>query len=81
MPLFGKSQKSPADLVRALKEAVLALERGDKKAEKVKRPLNIIFKPEFLNVSTVARNNNFFLIGARRCIKKFGLGEKYAVWN
>lgn len=35
MPLFGKSQKSPAEVVKALKEAVNALERGDKKAEKV----------------------------------------------
>lgn len=34
MPLFGKSQKSPAELVKALKEAVNSLERGDKKAEK-----------------------------------------------
>jgi calcium binding protein 39 len=36
MPLFGKSQKSPAEVVKALKEAVNALERGDKKAEKVR---------------------------------------------
>lgn len=35
MPLFGKSQKSPAEVVKALKEAVNALERGDKKVEKV----------------------------------------------
>jgi hypothetical protein len=35
MPLFGKSQKSPAEVVKALKEAVNALEKGDKKAEKV----------------------------------------------
>jgi hypothetical protein len=34
MPLFGKSQKSPAEVVKALKEAVNALERGDRKAEK-----------------------------------------------
>lgn len=34
MPLFGKSQKSPAEVVKALKEAVNALERGDKKVEK-----------------------------------------------
>lgn len=36
MPLFGKSQKSPAEIVKALKEAVNALERGEKKVEKVK---------------------------------------------
>lgn len=34
MPLFGKSQKSPSEVVKALKEAVNALERGDKKVEK-----------------------------------------------
>lgn len=36
MPLFGKSQKSPSEVVKALKEAVNALERGDKKVEKVR---------------------------------------------
>lgn len=40
MPLFGKSQKSPAEVVKALKEAVNALERGDKKVEKVRCLLN-----------------------------------------
>lgn len=35
MPLFGKSQKSPAEVVKALKEAVASLEKGDKKLEKV----------------------------------------------
>lgn len=50
MPLFGKSQKSPAELVKALKEAVNALERGDKKAEKAqedvsKNLVSVIFFP------------------------------------
>lgn len=40
MPLFGKSQKSPADLVRSLKDAVTALERGDKKAEKAQEDVS-----------------------------------------
>lgn len=35
MPLFGKSQKSPAEVVKALKDALTALERGDKKSDKV----------------------------------------------
>jgi len=34
MPLFGRSQKNPAEVVKCLKEAVTALERGDKKVEK-----------------------------------------------
>lgn len=40
MPLFGKSQKSPSELVRALKDAVTALERGDKKAEKAQEDVS-----------------------------------------
>lgn len=40
MPLFGKSQKTPAELVKALKEAVTALERGDKKAEKAQEDVS-----------------------------------------
>uniref|UniRef100_T1IVG3 Protein Mo25 n=1 Tax=Strigamia maritima TaxID=126957 RepID=T1IVG3_STRMM len=43
MPLFGKSQKSPADLVKALKEAVTVLERierTDKKAEKAQEDVS-----------------------------------------
>lgn len=41
MPLFGKSQKSPADVVRALKESVNALERGgEKKAEKAQEDVS-----------------------------------------
>ena len=34
MPLFGKSQKNPIEIVRQLKDGVISLERGDKKAEK-----------------------------------------------
>lgn len=40
MPLFGKSQKTPAELVKALKEAVNSLERGDKKAEKAQEDVS-----------------------------------------
>lgn len=40
MPFFGKSQKSPAELVKALKEAVNSLERGDKKAEKAQEDVS-----------------------------------------
>ncbi|KAL1434733.1 hypothetical protein MTO96_011433 [Rhipicephalus appendiculatus] len=40
MPLFGKSQKSPYELVKVLREAVLALERGDKKAEKAQEDVS-----------------------------------------
>lgn len=50
MPLFGKSQKSPAELVKALKEAVNSLERGDKKAEKAQEDVskNLVSNSNFL---------------------------------
>lgn len=40
MPLFGKSQKNPADIVKSLKEAVNTLEKGDKKAEKAQEDVS-----------------------------------------
>nr|SVE70464.1 EOG090X07E2 [Daphnia similis]SVE71088.1 EOG090X07E2 [Daphnia similis]SVE71719.1 EOG090X07E2 [Daphnia similis]SVE72349.1 EOG090X07E2 [Daphnia similis] len=40
MPLFGKSQKSPAEVVKALKEAMLSLEKGDKKIEKAQEDVS-----------------------------------------
>lgn len=51
MPLFGKSQKSPAELVRSLKDAVTALERGDKKAEKAQEDVskNLVSCVNFLS--------------------------------
>ncbi|CDW56019.1 protein Mo25 [Trichuris trichiura] len=36
MPLFGKSLKHPADIVKSLKDAVVLLERGEKKCEKAR---------------------------------------------
>lgn len=40
MPLFGKSQKGPAEVVKALKDAVNVLEKGDKKAEKAQEDVS-----------------------------------------
>nr|CAG4648686.1 EOG090X07E2 [Polyphemus pediculus] len=40
MPLFGKSQKSPAEVVKALKEAVTTLEKADKKVEKAQEDVS-----------------------------------------
>nr|SVE73597.1 EOG090X07E2 [Daphnia atkinsoni] len=40
MPLFGKSQKSPAEVVKALKEAMTSLEKGDKKVEKAQEDVS-----------------------------------------
>lgn len=35
MPLFGKNSKNPAEVVKSLKEALLMLEKLDKKSDKV----------------------------------------------
>lgn len=35
MPLFGKHSKNPAEVVKTLKDALNALDKVDKKAEKV----------------------------------------------
>uniref|UniRef100_A0A914WHU2 Uncharacterized protein n=1 Tax=Plectus sambesii TaxID=2011161 RepID=A0A914WHU2_9BILA len=40
LPLFGKSHKSPPDIVKNLKEALTALEKGDKKSEKAQEEVN-----------------------------------------
>lgn len=34
MPLFGHKSKNPLDLIKSLQEALLALEKGDRKVEK-----------------------------------------------
>lgn len=71
MPLFGKSQKSPAEVVKALKEAVNALERGDKKVEKVRcLQIPVSFYDEICP-----------FLGARRCEQKSCAHKKYAIWN
>lgn len=46
MPLFGKSQKSPQELVRSLREGLVALTRetGEKKLDKVPKVKNV-FQP------------------------------------
>lgn len=44
MPLFGKSQKNPVEVVKQIKEAVIALEKGDKKIEKVSIKMYIDLK-------------------------------------
>jgi len=40
MPLFGKSTKSPAEVVKALKEALTSLEKGDKKSDKAQEDVS-----------------------------------------
>ncbi|XP_001949162.2 protein Mo25 [Acyrthosiphon pisum] len=40
MPLFGKSQKNPVEVVKQIKEAVVALEKGDKKLEKAQEDVS-----------------------------------------
>lgn len=72
MPLFGKSQKSPAEVVKALKEAVTSLEKGDKKLEKVREQLwNLRIDHTYLWI---------FFKGTRRCKQEFTFDQEHAVW-
>lgn len=41
MPLFGKSHKSPTDIVKALKDNLSILVKQDKKTEKVRSNLGV----------------------------------------
>jgi calcium binding protein 39 len=40
MPIFGKSHKSPPDIVKNLRDALLLIEKGDKKADKAVEEVN-----------------------------------------
>ncbi|CAJ0956443.1 unnamed protein product, partial [Mesorhabditis belari] len=40
LPIFGKSHKSPADVVKNLKEALVQIEKGDKKSDKAIEEVN-----------------------------------------
>lgn len=40
MPLFGKSHKSPPDIIRNLREALNIIEKGEKKSEKAVEEVN-----------------------------------------
>jgi len=40
MPLFGKSHKSPTEIIRNLRDALLAIEKGEKKSDKVAEEVN-----------------------------------------
>jgi len=46
MPLFGGKSKNPSEIVKALKESVVALEKGDAKSQRncKKKPPGI-YKP------------------------------------
>lgn len=60
MPLFGKSQKNPVEVVKQIKEAVVALEKGDKKLEKVSRKINYFNIGDFYLIFFI--NVHFYLI-------------------
>ncbi|CAD5229117.1 unnamed protein product [Bursaphelenchus okinawaensis] len=40
MPLFGKSHKSPPDIIKNLRDALLVIEKGDKKSDKAVEEVN-----------------------------------------
>lgn len=76
MPLFGKSQKSPAEVVKALKEAVTSLEKGDKKLEKVRTesPFPLYFYITFMTHSLVCT-------GTGRCKQESFTDKEHALWH
>ena len=83
MPLFGKSQKSPAELVRSLKDAVTALERGDKKAEKAQEDVSKNLVSILLHIN-VWRSK--FLLVTKWTIYSvdfvsIGFDKEHAIWH
>lgn len=67
MPLFGKSQKSPAELVKALKEAVNSLERGDKKAEKAQEDVSKNLVSDSQSKMQLNESAAMWVVHSRRC--------------
>lgn len=74
MPLFGGKSKNPAEIVKALKESILALEKGDaKKSEKVSFFLYYGFESgcsrfdvtSGIRLKSVTRFHKFFLAPRR----------------
>lgn len=63
MPLFGKSQKSPAEIVKQLKEAVNCLEKGDKKAEKAQEDISKNLVSQLCGVSGYCKEAGVVLHG------------------
>lgn len=47
--IFGKRHKSPAEIVKALKEAIVALEKGEKKSERVIKKIWISDKLKYVH--------------------------------
>lgn len=82
MPLFGKSQKSPAELVRSLKDAVTALERGDKKAEKAQEDVskNLVSGKTITSVKIVLLYAKLIDQCKLNCVLT-GTDKEHAVWH
>jgi hypothetical protein len=40
MPLFGRAHKSPQDIIKNLRDALILIEKGDKKADKAVEEVN-----------------------------------------
>lgn len=71
MPLFGGKSKNPSEIVKSLKESVVALEKGDaKKSEKVS---DFIF--------SWTNKILFFILASRRSGQKLTSDEGRFVWH
>lgn len=84
MPLFGRSQKSPAELVKALKEAVTALERGEKKAEKAQEDVskNLVINRIYLfSIEFLLFNWFYYRLSLKICCMELQtLSHKQIMW-
>ena len=52
MPLFGKSSKSPSDVVRNLKDALITLEKGGQDAKKQEK-VNLLESVLYFSKKTI----------------------------
>ena len=71
MPLFGKSAKSPSDVVRNLKDALITLEKGGqdaKKQEKVRKVIIVVIAEDIIQANQLSKCY-FLNLGPRRSFK------------
>jgi hypothetical protein len=61
MFLFGRSSKSPQELVKALRDLLMQLEKGEKKYEKVRHRQTDVVKVDLLRVKNTIQIRFFFL--------------------
>ena len=80
MPLFGKSSKSPSDVVRNLKDALLTLEKGGQDAKKQEKVWYL--RPNFENLHCLKRvKEKLCSLGPGRSFKTVAEYEEFVIWD